>query len=82
MLLARLAVDRQVQKQGIGKGLLKDAILRTAQAAAIAGIRALLVHAKDEAVKTWYQQFDFEPSATDPLHLYLLLKDINVTYSK
>lgn len=76
MLLARLAVDANWQKNGVGRGLLKDALLRTAQAADIAGIRALLVHAKDDNVKSWYEQFDFEPSPTDPLHLFLLLKDI------
>lgn len=76
MILARLAVDKQWQGKGIGKGLLKDALLRTAQAADIAGIRALLVHAKDEDVRAWYEQFDFEPSPTDDLHLFLLLKDL------
>lgn len=76
MLLARLAVDKAYHSQGIGKGLLKDALLRTTQAADIAGIRVLLVHAKDEAAKQWYQQFDFEESPTDPLHLFLLVKDI------
>jgi hypothetical protein len=35
-----------------------------------------LVHAKDEKARGWYQQFDFEPSPTDPLHLFLMLKDI------
>ncbi len=76
MLLARLAVDLQQQSQGVGKGLLKNALLRTLQAADIAGIRALLVHAKDEKAKRWYQSFDFEESASDPLHLFLLTKDI------
>lgn len=76
MLLARLAVDVTAQSHGVGKGLLKDALLRTTQAADIAGIRALLVHAKDSKAKHWYQQFDFEESPTDPLHLFLLLKDI------
>lgn len=76
MLLARLAVDQTVQRQGVGKGLLKDALLRTTQAADIAGIRALLVHAKDKAAQEWYQKFDFDPSPTDPLPLYLLLKDL------
>ena len=47
MLLARLAVSSGSQGQGIGAGLLKDAMLRTVQAADIAGIRALVVHAKD-----------------------------------
>jgi len=76
MILARLAVDRSEQGSGIGKALLKDALLRTAQAADIAGIRALVVHAKDDAARRWYEQFDFEPSPTDPLHLFLLLKDL------
>ena len=76
MLLARLAVDQRHHAQGIGKGLLKDALMRTAQASDIAGIRALLVHAKDEQAKQWYQHFDFEESPTDPLHLFLLVKDI------
>lgn len=76
MLLARLAVDRRWQGQGIGKALLKDAMLRTLQAADIAGIRALAVHAKDEAARNFYQRFDFIPSPTDPLHLFVLLKDV------
>ena len=76
MLLTRLAVDFTEQGTGIGQGLLKDALLRTVQAADIAGIRALLVHAKDEKARAWYLKYDFEPSPTDPLHLFLLLKDI------
>jgi GNAT superfamily N-acetyltransferase len=48
VLLARLAVDRRWQNQGVGKALLKDAMLRTLQAADIAGVRALAVHAKDD----------------------------------
>jgi len=76
MLLARLAVDIRWQGQGIGKALLRDAMQRTLQAAEIAGIRALAVHAKDEAAVAFYQKFDFIPSPTDPLHLFVLLKDV------
>jgi len=76
MLLARLAVDRHWQKRGIGAGLLKDATLRTLQAADIAGIRALVVHAKDDEAKGFYQHFNFVPSPSDPLHVFMLLKDI------
>ena len=76
MLLTRLAVEIGEQGTGMGKGLLKDALLRTVQAADIAGIRALLVHAKDEVARDWYLRYDFEVSPTDPLHLFLLLKDI------
>jgi GNAT superfamily N-acetyltransferase len=40
MILARLAVDKAHQRKGLGQALLKDALLRTAQAADIAGIAA------------------------------------------
>jgi GNAT superfamily N-acetyltransferase len=76
MILARLAVDRHHQGVGLGRALLKDALLRTAQAAEIAGIRAILVHAKDEAARNWYIQWGFESSPTDPFHLFLLIKDL------
>ena len=76
MILARLAVDLQHQGVGLGKALLKDALLRTAQAADIAGIRALLVHAKDVPAQQWYLNWEFEPSPSDPFHLFLLMKDI------
>ena len=76
MILARLAVDLKHQRVGLGAALLKDALLRTAQAADIAGIRALLVHAKDDAARQWYLNWEFEPSQTNPFHLFLLLKDL------
>jgi len=76
MILTRLAVDKSQHGKGIGRGLLKDVLLRTAQAADIAGIRALLVHAKDDLARQWYLQFNFDESPTDLLHLYLLLKDL------
>lgn len=76
MILARLATDHRWQGKGIGKGLLKDAMRRTLQAADIAGIRALAVHAKDDTARAFYEYFDFLPSPTDPLHLYLLMKDL------
>lgn len=76
MILARLAVDQAHQRKGLGQALLKDALLRTAQAADIAGIRALLVHAKDEAARQWYESWEFEPSPTDSYHLFLMLKDL------
>lgn len=76
ILLARLAVDRSVQRQGLGAALLKDALVRTAGAAATVGARALLVHAKDSDAKAFYESFDFEPSPSDPCHLLLIMKDL------
>jgi GNAT superfamily N-acetyltransferase len=71
MLLARLAVDHREQGKGLGKALLKDAILRTMQAAEIAGLKLLLVHAKDEAAADFYRKHGFEQVLGDPLKLFL-----------
>ncbi len=79
ILLARLAVDQLERGKGLGAGLLKDALLRAAQAADLIGCRAVLVHAKDEAAKAFYQRFGFESSPVDELHLYLLMKDIKAS---
>ena len=74
MLLARLAVDNAEKGKGLGSALLHDALARTLQAADIAGIRAIIVHAKDDDARRFYAHFDFDPSPTDPYHLYLLIK--------
>lgn len=76
MLLARLAVAVAWQGRGLGQGLLKDAMLRTLQAADIAGIRAFAVHAKDDHARAFYELFNFIPSPSDPYHLFRLIKDI------
>jgi len=76
MLLARLAISVQWQGQGTGAGLLKDAMLRTVQAADIAGIRAFVTHAKNDRAKAFYTHFNFAPLPSDPCHLYCLIKDI------
>jgi GNAT superfamily N-acetyltransferase len=76
MLLARLAVSTAWQGRHIGAYLLRDAMLRTLQAADIGGIRAFAVHAKDEPAKRFYEHFGFEPSPTDLLHLFRLTKDL------
>lgn len=75
MVLARLAIATGQQGRGLGAGLLKDAMLRTLQAADIAGIRAFVVHAKDDEAKAFYERYDFEAAPTDPYHLHMLLKD-------
>jgi len=76
MLLARLAIATSWQGNGLGAGLLKDAMQRTLQAADIVGIRAFAVHAKDDGAREFYEHFGFIPLPSDPYHLFRLLKDI------
>lgn len=76
ILLARLAVASAWQGKGLGAGLVKDTMLRTLQAADIAGLRALAAHAKDERARVFYERYDFVPSPTDRYHVAILLKDV------
>jgi len=77
LLLARLAVDQRMQGLGIGRGLLVDALKRTVDLADVVGIRALLVHARDDAARRFYlAHAEFLESPSDPLHLLLPVADI------
>jgi GNAT superfamily N-acetyltransferase len=73
MVLGRLAVDRRYQGQGIGKALLRDAMLRVLQAAEIVGVRAILVHALSEDAKRFYLTHGFLESPLAPMTLCLAL---------
>jgi GNAT superfamily N-acetyltransferase len=75
MILGRLAVDRAFQGRGIGGGLLRDAVLRTIQAAEIAGIRGLLVHTISENARRFYESHGFVASPVDPLVVMITLAD-------
>ena len=59
LTLARLAVDSRVGGMGVGTGMLKDALGRVMQVSAIVGVRALLVHAKDDDAIGFYARFGF-----------------------
>lgn len=77
ILLTRLAVDTSVQGRRLGRALLIDALRRVDAAADEVGVRALLIHAKDDSAREFYMRHaEFEPSPTDPLHLFLLMKDL------
>jgi GNAT superfamily N-acetyltransferase len=76
LVLARLAVHSNAQGRGIGAGLLLDALGRALQVADIIGVRALAVHAKDDAAAAFYRHFGFEASPTDSRHFFMLMKDI------
>lgn len=76
LLLARLAVDQSWQSKGLGAALVTDAMRRTLQVADIVGVRALLVHAKDNEAQSFYLHLGFQPFLDEPLTLYRLLKDI------
>lgn len=75
LLLARLAVDESEQNRKLGRGLLVDAIRRAVRVSDDVGVRALLIHARDEEARSFYLHHgEFVASPTDPLHLFMHLK--------
>ena len=82
MVLGRLAVDQAYQSRGVGAGLLRDAILRTRQAADIAGIRAILVHAISEDARRFYERHGFVASAIGPMTLMITIADVRKALGK
>jgi GNAT superfamily N-acetyltransferase len=75
MILGRLAVDRAWRGRNLGAGLLRDAVIRTLQAAGIGGIRAILVTAISEDARRFYQRRGFAVSPVDPMVLMITVAD-------
>lgn len=74
-VLGRLAIDQTWQGRGLGHFLLRDAVLRTHQAAETIGIRGLLVHALSPAAKRFYEARGFRESPANPMTLLVTLAD-------
>jgi len=90
VLLARLAVDRSMQGQGLGAMVLEAAMRKAlalghrpklADGTPGLPVRALIVHALDAKAAGFYRHYGFEAFATEPLHLLMLLKDLALSLS-
>lgn len=77
VVLGRLAIDRDYQHQGLGRALLRDAILRSVRVAEIAGAVALLVHAISEEARRFYLSNGFAALPSQPMTLYLMMRTID-----
>ena len=78
-ILARLAVDARCHGQGIGRAMLKDALLRTLQLSRIAGVRALMVHAIDDDANRFYLKYGFLEFPAGTKTLFLPIETIEAT---
>lgn len=76
LLLGQLATDTGWAGQGIGTGLVKHALQRCVQAAALVGGRALMVNAVDEEAARFWERRGFLPSKDDTLVLFRSIADI------
>lgn len=76
-ILTRLGVDRSAQGEGLGRALVVDALRRIAAASEVIGVRAVLIHCETDAARDFYLRLaKFDSSPTDPMHLFLLMKDL------
>ncbi|MFT5339529.1 MAG: GNAT superfamily N-acetyltransferase [Cyanobium sp.] len=76
VVLARLAVCRSVQGQGLARALLADAFERVLLASEQIGVRGIVVHAASAAARDLYLHMGFDPSPSDPNTLLLRLVDV------
>lgn len=76
LVLGRLAIHKHHHQMGIGTALLNDAIRRALQAAEVAGITALLVHALSEPARRFYRSRGFIESPLKPMTLCLMLESV------
>ena len=74
IVLGRLAVHADWAGRGIGRGLLKDAVLRSLQACEQIGARALLCHAVDDAAKAFFRRHGFMDSPVHDMTVMLPLR--------
>ena len=82
ILLARLAIETSEKGKGLGKALVRDDLLRAIRASEIAGLRAVLVHAKDEAAKNFYQKLGFKSAPHNEFHLFMKMSDIRASLAE
>lgn len=75
ILLARLAVDQKFQGLGIGRALLRDAVIRGVNISQEVAFRAIITHPLDNDAANFYQKYGFEPSPISPHQLMILVKD-------
>jgi predicted GNAT family N-acyltransferase len=76
VIIGRLAVDKTLQGQGLGRGLLTDALLRVTKASEMVGARAILVHAVDQEAVPFYARYGFRQFPFGNQSLFLTIEDV------
>lgn len=71
IVLGRLAVDQRFQGTGLGRALLRDAMLRVLGVSQEVAVKALVVHAISDGAGQFYCRHDFVESPADPMTLLL-----------
>ena len=69
-------MDNSQKGKRLGELLLRDALLRAVSAADIAGLRAVVVDAKDKTAVDFYKRYGFVSSNNDAFAMYMSLSTI------
>lgn len=80
-LIARLAVDRSMKGQGLGAGLLIDALHRIVRAAEEIAVKVIMVDAKDDEARSFYQHYGFIELPEQPLRLFLPIETVTTLFN-
>jgi GNAT superfamily N-acetyltransferase len=75
-LLARLAVDKNCQGQGLGAALFRNAVMSVMSTSQLVAFRAIMVHALDDEAESFYLKYGFRRSKGLERTLLLPTKDI------
>lgn len=78
--LARLAVGKDRQRQGLGTHMMINAVERVIRVSQNLGIIGFFVDAKDNEAKAYYEQFGFIQLPDSPLELFLPLATLRKAY--
>ncbi len=81
ILIARLAVSIDEHGKGLGRSLVRDALVRSVSAAEIAGLSAVVVDAKDADAKAFYEKMGFIPGPEDEFQLFMKMSEIRALLS-
>jgi len=82
VVLGRLAIDASEQGNGLGRALLRDAVLRITAAAHEVGIAAIVAHALNDRAKAFYLRYGFTETVIEPMTLFARIRDVKATMSE
>ena len=82
VLLGRLAIDLRYQNQGLGRALLRDAMLRAVHIASDTGVFAIMLHALSEQAKRFYLSRGFVESPLQPMTQMMTLETVRSILSE
>ena len=77
--LCRLAVDKKYKNRGIGKHLMGFTLAKAYQISSDIGCAGIVVDAKNDDAKAYYELFKFIPFTANPMRLFLPMATINQT---